>query len=124
MRKIILLIVLCSLFYSSCVFANSDKTPTAPTAEKLNTATKDLISCHVEFAKASIERECEKLNKKIIKFEERLRFLETCSNQFNAIELNNLRTKLLNKIQKYKNQIYNLKLLKSSTEIVDFTNLN
>lgn len=121
MKKVILVITTCVLFSGSCLFAKSDS---ALASEKLNAATKDLISHHVEFAKASIDRKCEKLKKKIMEFEEQLRLLETCSNQVDAVELNNQRTKLLNKIQKYEDRICNLKLLKSSTEIVDFTDLN
>lgn len=121
MKKLFFVITTCVLFSGSFIFAKSDNTHAS---EKLNVATKDLISCHVEFAKASIDRKCEKLKKKIRKFEEQLRSYETYSNQIDAIELSDRRTELLNKIQKYEERVYNLKLLKSSTEIVDFTDLN
>jgi Xaa-Pro aminopeptidase len=120
MKKVILLIISCVLFSSSLAYSKGEN---SPACEKLNAATKDLISCHIEFAKATIDRKCEKLKKKIKESEEQLHHLETYSNQIDTENLNKRRTKLLEKIQKSEDRIYNLRLLKSSTEIVDFTDM-
>ncbi len=120
MNKIAILIISCILFSTSFAFARGEITPAS---EKLDLAKKDLLSCHIDFAKASIDSKCEKLKKKIKKAEGHLRHLEIYSDQIDSVEADKQRTKWLKKIQKYEDRIYNFKLLKSSAEIIDFTNL-
>lgn len=117
MKKIFQLITSCALVSSSLIFSESNLS-----TEKLNVTTKDLISNHVEFAKTSVDKKCNKLKKKIKKSEEQLRDLEINAGQSDS-KINDRRSKLLEKIKKYENQIYSLKLLKSSTETIDFTDL-
>jgi hypothetical protein len=100
MKKITLLITAYAIFSGTLIFAGKSAT------------TKTLVSSHVEFVQTSIDKKCEKLTKKMSKLEDRL--------NTNDYQDDKQRMKLINKIQRCKEQIHHLEHLKLSTETIDY----
>lgn len=118
MKKLLSLVAALSILSVSPLLAQTED---SEVGEKYHSATKDLVCSHVEFAKAAIERKCKKYKKRIRKLESQLCYLERCGGNADVdIERINDRTELRNQIQMYEERIYNLRLLKSSAEIIDF----
>lgn len=123
MNKKILLLVNFILLSSSLAFSENDK---ISVNENLKEVQKNLISNHIEYAKTSIDRRCHSLKRKIKKCEDQLHYLETSRAQNQSTDESQIdkhRINLIDKIQKYENQIDNLKLLKVSSEVINFNKL-
>ena len=118
MKKVIFLIISCVIASNFSAFAMENKY--SPAHEKLSTATKNLVSSHVECTKAAIDRKCEKLNKKIKRLEDSLYNLEN-SNEVDIERYS--RTHLINKIQNYKEKIDALNSMKLSLDTINFNSL-
>ena len=111
MNNKIIFFLTCILLSGSFVFSEDDK---------LNETKKVLISRHAEYAKACIDRKCKKIKEKIKRQQERLHYFDNQSNGMDQIELSRRRIETINKIQKYEEQIDNLRLIKLSVETINF----
>lgn len=114
MKNKLIFLITCVLFFSSFAFSTEDK---------VNETKEVLISSHLEYAKASIDRKCQKLKKKIRELENQLGELEKHSDGTDKDLIKKIRTENMSEIKKHEHKIDALRLVKLSLDTVNFNDL-
>ena len=93
--------------------------------EAISIAKETMINAQTEFAKAKIDRKCQKIKEKIKALENKMNHIEIQLrvrnlSQESALKLNNRFSKLLNKVKKQEEKIDSLKTMKMSLGAINF----